>query len=148
MNELESVEKSRLENQDDGAVEAVEQMMGRMTAAASVEAVYQKPIQHGDTLIIPSAEVVAVMGFGVGGGERNETQQESGGGGGGGSVFSRPVAVIISTPEGVRVDPVFDLTKVALASMTTGAIILGTLFKMIGLRQKIQEAQDEILRTG
>lgn len=147
MNEMEPVEKSLLENQEDNPVGAVKQMMNRMTAAASVDAVYQEPIQHGDTLIIPSAEVVAMMGFGVGGGERNENQQESGGGGGGGSVFSRPVAVIISTPEGVRVDPIFDLTKVALAGMTTGAIILGTLFKMIGLRQKIQEAEDEIIRT-
>ncbi len=38
-------------------------------STASVEAVYNEPIKHGNTLLIPAAEVVSIMGFGVGGGE-------------------------------------------------------------------------------
>jgi len=115
-------------------------------STASAEAVYHEPIKHGNTLIIPAAEIVSVMGFGVGGGETSETGADSGGGGGGGNVFSRPVAVIVSSPEGVRVEPVFDLTKIALAGMTTGVLILGMLGRLWSLSKKIQDVQDEFLK--
>jgi uncharacterized spore protein YtfJ len=115
-------------------------------STASVEAVYNEPIKHGNTLLIPAAEVVSIMGFGVGGGETGELGADSGGGGGGGSVYSRPVAVIISSPEGVRVDPVFDLTKVALAGMTTGLLMFGMVARLWSLSRKIQDFQDEFLK--
>jgi uncharacterized spore protein YtfJ len=115
-------------------------------STASVEAVYNEPIKHGNTLLIPAAEVVSFMGFGVGGGETNQTGPDSGGGGGGGSVFSRPVAVIISSPEGVRVEPVFDLTKIALAGMTTGLLMFGMIARVWSLSRKIQDFQDEFLK--
>jgi uncharacterized spore protein YtfJ len=86
------------------------------------------------------------MGFGVGGGETGELGADSGGGGGGGSVYSRPVAVIISSPEGVRVDPVFDLTKIALAGMTTGLLMFGMVARLWSLSRKIQDFQDEFLK--
>jgi uncharacterized spore protein YtfJ len=115
-------------------------------STASVEAVYSEPIKHGNTLLIPAAEVVSIMGFGVGGGETGELGADSGGGGGGGSVYSRPVAVIISSPEGVRVDPVFDLTKIALAGMTTGLLMFGMVARLWSLSRKIQDFQDEFLK--
>jgi uncharacterized spore protein YtfJ len=115
-------------------------------STASVEAVYNEPIKHGNTLLIPAAEVVSIMGFGVGGGEASQNGADSGGGGGGGSVYSRPVAVIISSPEGVRVDPVFDLTKVALAGMTTGLLMFGMVARLWSLSRKIQDFQDEFLK--
>jgi len=118
-------------------------------STASVEAVYNEPIKHGNTLLIPAAEVVSIMGFGVGGGETGEIGADSsggGGGGGGGSVYSRPVAVIISSPEGVRVDPVFDLTKIALAGMTTGLLMFGMVARLWSLSRKIQDFQDELLK--
>ncbi len=68
------------------------------------------------------------------------------GGGGGGSVYSRPVAVIISSPEGVRVEPVFDLTKIALAGMTTGVLMFGMVARLWSLSKKIQDVQDEFLK--
>ena len=49
-----------------------------------------------------------------------------GGGGGGGAAAGRPVAVITIDQEGVRVEPVFDATKVALAFFT----MLGSIFFM------------------
>jgi uncharacterized spore protein YtfJ len=115
-------------------------------STASVEAVYNEPIKHGNTLLIPAAEVVSIMGFGVGGGETSQNGADSGGGGGGGSVYSRPVAVIISSPEGVRVDPVFDLTKIALAGMTTGLLMFGMVARLWSLSRKIQDFQDEFLK--
>jgi uncharacterized spore protein YtfJ len=115
-------------------------------STASVEAVYNEPIKHGNTLLIPAAEIVSFMGFGVGGGEASENGADSGGGGGGGSVYSRPVAVIISSPEGVRVEPVFDLTKIALAGMTTGLLMFGMVARLWSLSRKIQDFQDEFLK--
>jgi uncharacterized spore protein YtfJ len=126
--------------------QVVHHTIDNFLAAASSEAVYHEPIKHGNTLMIPAAEVVSVLGFGVGGGESSEKETDSGGGGGGGSVFSRPVAVIISSPEGVRVEPVFDLTKIALAGMTTGVLILGMLGRLWSLSKKIQDVQDEFLK--
>lgn len=53
-------------------------------------------------------------------------QADSGGGGigGGGGSNGRPVAIIIIGPDGVKVKPVFDLTKIALAGITAWATML------------------------
>jgi uncharacterized spore protein YtfJ len=52
------------------------------------------------------------------------------GGGGGGRVFSRPVAVIIAAPEGVRVEPVVDVTKIGLAALTAAGFMFGMWMRM------------------
>lgn len=136
-------------------------------ATASVEAVYGEPIKEGDTLIIPTSEIVAAMAFGVGSGhgegygnsdedekaaegkeeekKKDESKKEniSGGsgsgrgGGGGGRVFSRPVAVIIASPEGVRVEPVVDATKILLALFTTLAFMFGMLARLRSPRKSL-----------
>ncbi len=122
----------------DDAVSAVEATLDRFLYTASVDAVYGEPVEHGDTMIIPSAEVLAFMGFGVGYGSgpanaKGENGQETqgtaggGGGGGGGRTFSRPVAVVIASPEGVRVEPVVDVTKISLAFFT----MFGFIFAMV-----------------
>ncbi|MEJ2599261.1 MAG: spore germination protein GerW family protein [Anaerolineales bacterium] len=102
---------------------------------ADVSRTYGDPIQSGDNLIIPTAEVLAGMGFGVGAGfgrsnKEDESQGGGSGGGGGGRVLSRPVAVVIASPEGVRVEPVLDVTKIALAALTAGGFMLATLARM------------------
>ena len=51
-----------------------------------------------------------------------------GGGGGGGGASGRPVAVISITPDAVRVVPVIDQTRIALAMLST----LAALFLMLG----------------
>ena len=100
-------------------------VMTRLIEAADVSKVYSEPIAHGDTLMIPAAEVLAVAGFGIGGGSGSGPDAEGrprsgggGGGGGGGRTLARGVAVIVSTPEGVRVEPIIDVTKIALAGLT------------------------------
>jgi uncharacterized spore protein YtfJ len=113
--------------------------MDTLLEVANVSSAYGDPVQSGDNLIIPAAEVLAGVGFGVGagfgrGGKDGESQSEGSGGGsgggGGGRVFSRPVAVVIASPEGVRVEPVVDVTKIALAALTAGGFMLATLARM------------------
>jgi len=45
-------------------------------------------------------------------------------------VFSRPVAVIIAAPEGVRVEPVVDVTKIGLAALTAAGFMFGMWMRM------------------
>jgi uncharacterized spore protein YtfJ len=132
------------------SMDMVKDTLDKFLAAASVNAVYGEVIQSGNNLIIPTAEVISGLGFGMGvgvgvgnnpatDGEATPTQNSGGGGGGGGGgrVLSRPVAVIIASPDGVRVEPVVDVTKVALAALTAGGFILGMLLRM--LRGKVSE---------
>ncbi len=127
------------------AIDAVEVTLDKLLDVASVDAAFAEPIEHGDTIIIPCAEVLANVGFGVGYGfgqssgakeEGNNSNPGSGGGGGaggggGGRTFSRPVAVIVSSPDGVRVEPVVDVTKIALAVFTAGGFMLAMLTRMM-----------------
>ena len=111
------------------SLEKSKDILDKFIAVASVNAAYGQPIQKDDTLIIPTAEVVAGMGFGLGDGG---SQQAGGaGGGGGGQTLSRPVAVIIAGPDGVRVEPVVDATKIALAMFTAAGFMAATLMRML-----------------
>ncbi len=121
------------------AIDLVQETMDKFLDVADVSRVYGEPVKHEDATIIPAAEVVAVMGFGAGygagspGGDGDQSefpQGEGGGGGGGGKAFSRPVAVIIASPEGVRVEPVIDPTKVALTALTALGFMFATVAKM------------------
>ncbi len=110
----------------ENSIKSSEEIMHTFLETARVAAVYGAPVEHGDKLVIPSAEVVSAMGYGsgVGGGEGGA----GGGSGGGGRTFSRPVAVIISGPDGIEVEPVVDVTKIALALFT----LLGFVFSLAG----------------
>ena len=119
-------------------------------AAADVSVVYGEPIQHDDTLIIPTAEILCGLGFGVGSGSGSNTDQEAekpsrgsgSGGGGGGRILSRPVAVVVASPEGVRVEPVIDLTKIALAGLTTLGFMVGMMFRMNSRKRAFPEIEE------
>ncbi len=128
------------------AVEVVDTTLDKFLDAASVDMVYGEPIEYGNTLIIPAAELVAGLGFGVGAGSSTQPKKEQkeegakedktggsgggGGGGGGGRIFSRPVAVIVASPEGVVIKPVVDTTKIALAAITAAGFMFGVLSRM------------------
>ena len=109
----------------DSPVRVVQTTMDEFLRAARVEAVYGTPIQEGETIMIPAAEVLSIAGFGLGSGsgsqgrDENENSGTGGGGGGGGRVLSRPVAAIVISPMGVRVEPIVDVTKIVLAMFTT-----------------------------
>jgi uncharacterized spore protein YtfJ len=133
-------EEMKNKNDTGQAVETVENTMERLFAGANVKNVYGRPVQHGDTTIIPAAEVFVAGGFGVGFGtgvRPEESQSEGtlesgggGGGGGGGTSQARPVAAIIASPEGVRVEPVIDIVKISLAAITAWGFMVAQRFKM------------------
>jgi uncharacterized spore protein YtfJ len=119
----------------EAAVDAVQSTMDRLIATGDVDMVYGQPVQHGQNLVIPTAEILSVAGFGVGYGSGTDSQVPAnsgggGGGGGGGRVLARPVAVIIASPDDVRVEPVMDITKVALAALTAFGFVVTTLLRM------------------
>ncbi len=113
------------------SLDQAEHTLDRFLDVAGVDKVFGEPIRQGDTTIVPAAEVLTGMGFGFGfgrgsdGGEQPQ-HEGGGGGGGGGSVLARPVAVVVASPQGVRVEPVVDVTKVALAALTAGGFMLAT----------------------
>lgn len=114
--------------------------MQALIETASVEHVYGKPIEVGETKIIPAAENLVFLGFGVGAGsgsapvkgeEGTQSDDEDFGfGGGGGRTLSRPVAIIIASPDSVRVEPVADRTKVIMAAITAAGFVAGMMFRM------------------
>ena len=132
-----------MQNQEEGIA-----LLEKLFEAAKPEAVYGEPVTKGEHTVITASEISVGLGFGygMGGGvapsasmEKNEENDEheenaepggeygvGGGGGGGGGTTSRPIAAIILGPEGVRVEPIVDVTKVALAFFTA----LGSMFLM------------------
>jgi uncharacterized spore protein YtfJ len=123
-------------NNDYAAVETLQTTMDKFLSAANVEAVYGSPVREGDTIVIPTAEVLSVAGFGAGSGGgpqgpgENENPGRGGGGGGGGRVLSRPVAAVVISPAGVRVEPIVDVTKIALAVFTTLGFMTAMIARM------------------
>jgi uncharacterized spore protein YtfJ len=110
--------------------------MDKFLSAASVDAVVGQPIREGENIVIPTAEVLSFAGFGLGSGTgsqgpgENENTGSGGGGGGGGRVLARPVAAIIVSPAGVRVEPIVDATKIALAVFTTAGFMAAMIARM------------------
>lgn len=129
---------------DNQAIELIQDTMGNFLAAASVETVYAEPIEKEGTLIVPASEIVSVLGFGVGSGYGGAPEGDEGGGSGGGGgerVFSRPVAVVVASNEGVRIEPVIDLTKVALAALTASAFMGGMFLRLFSPRKALKELE-------
>lgn len=120
----------------EASLAVIQETMDRFLEVADVKSVYGQAIEHGDTIVIPAAELLCGMGFGAGYGygKSDETEEQGqgggGGGGGGGRTFSRPVAVIVASPQGVRVDPVIDITKLGLAALTAMGFMLSVLARM------------------
>lgn len=149
-NTIEPIDSQLKSGYRDPSLDTIEQIMDCLLASASVEAVYGAPVKQRDTLILPAAEVVAVSGFGVGQGFGGpEGQNEAamgagGGGGGGGSVIARPVAVVILSPDGVRVEPVLDWTKIALAGITFAAFAVGALARLGQMQRRFNKMSKAI----
>ena len=135
----------------DPAIIAIEDTLDTFLGAATVEAVFGEPVEHDGSLIIPMAEILSGVGFGMGYGygksEADGKEDQPGnkdnvgsgsGGGGGGRVLSRPVGVIIASQEGVRVEPVVDVTKIALAALTAGGFITAMLLRMVSPRKALR----------
>ena len=124
----------------DESYTVIQDTMEKFLGAADVDAVYGEPLVQGDVTILPTAEILSLAGFGIGSGygtnqEIEESQVGGGsGGGGGGRVLSRPVAIIVNSPEGVYIEPVIDVTKIALAALTATGFMVGMVTKMLRSR--------------
>src|SRR5687767_7781616 len=96
------------------ALNTMQTTLDRFLSAANVEAVYGQPVSQNENTVIPTAEVLSIAGFGLGSGGgsqgivENENRGSGGGGGGGGRVLARPVAAIVISSTGVRVEPIVD----------------------------------------
>jgi uncharacterized spore protein YtfJ len=120
-------------------------LLEKLTLVAQPEVVYSRPIQEGAYTVITASEVSVSYGFGFGGGggwspgpaaegeeagagaenAGGENAGGGGGGGGGGASMARPVAVVAIGPDGVKVEPVMDVTKLGMAFLTAvGGIFL------------------------
>ena len=114
----------------------IQTTMDKFLSVASVEAVYGTPASQGETVVIPAAEVLSIAGFGLGAGgssRAGDDSEDAGsgtGGGGGGHVLARPVAAIVISPTGVRIEPIVDVTKIGLVVLTTLGFIVGVLTRM------------------
>lgn len=89
--------------------------------SVSADRVYREPVHVGDRVIIPAATIAYGGGFGFGSG--GDEIDHGGGGGGGGWNDGRPVAVIEAGPEGVRIRPVIDFTRVGLTVLAAALAI-------------------------
>ena len=123
----------------DRAHKIVQETMSKLVDAADVSKVFGRPIKQGDVTVVPASEHLTLMGFGVGAGGGESTGENGGtgaggGGGGGGRTLSRPVAIIVVTPEGAYVEPVMDPTKVALAAITAAGFMFGMMLRMVRKR--------------
>lgn len=118
---------------------AANELMVRLFDITKPEAVFSQPVTQGEYTVITASELTAGMGVGYGGGggsgDPNQEGQTSGvgyggGGGGGGGTLARPVAAIIIGPDGVRVEPIVDATKIAIAFFTAFGAMWMALSKM------------------
>lgn len=124
--------------------EAGIEFLDRIYEIAQPNAILSEPVTQGDYTVITATEVSLGIGygFGAGGGSsteggQEETAEESAegfgsGGGGGGGVAARPVAAIEIGPHGVRVEPIVDPTKIAIAFFTA----FGAMFMMLNRMRK------------
>ncbi len=121
------------------AIKAVQESHEELLKTAGPSLAYGRPVKSGDITIIPTSEVLVFSGFGYGSGygqgfegERAEPSEGGGGGGGGGGkTLSRPVAVVVVSPAGVRVEPIYDMTKIYMAAITAAGFMLAMLVKFM-----------------
>ena len=126
-------ESNPLDANSVAAGERAAAVVEKMLAAADVTKAFGEPVRHGDTVLIPAAEVLAAAGFGMGFGSGTApdragkpTRGGGGGGGGGGRTIARAVAVVVATPERVEIRPILDFTKIALAALTAAGFVIAS----------------------
>ena len=123
----------------DDSIAAALNRVDSLFDAARPDSAFAAPLTIDGRTIIGATEALLFAGAGAGGGAGQPQADEkpavqidgSGfgvGGGGGGAAYSRPVAVVIIDPNGVRVEPVVDATKIGLAALT----VLGSTLFMLG----------------
>jgi uncharacterized spore protein YtfJ len=134
------------------------ELIDKLIATARPSAVFSQPVTAGDYTMITAAEVSIGVGFGSGGGgggaepvpaeqpatdnveAKDQLPNANGYGigmGGGGVSTARPVAAITIGPSGVKVEPIVDATKIAIAMFTT-----------VGAMAFMRSRMQQMSRTG
>ncbi len=114
----------------------------RLFRLAEPGVVFGEPVSKGDYTVITASEISVGGGFGFGSGGSFTPESAAlqaagshdvpgfgGGGGGGGGGAGRPVAAIVISSEGVRIEPIIDATKVALAFLALAGSVTVLLAK-------------------
>lgn len=121
---------------DGYAAKTAEQTMERLARTARPDGVFGQPIERGEVTIIPCCAISLGMGMGGGTGTAPATEKtEKAGGegmGAGGGARGRPVAAIIISRGTVRVEPIVDATRVAIAALTTAGMVAFWLARFSG----------------
>lgn len=102
----------------------------KLAELARPHGVYSAPVVSGAYTVITASEVFGGGGFGFGSAPSSGEQPTTAGagepgggagGGGGGGFYARPVASIVIGPDGVKIQPIADATKIAIAAMSVWA---------------------------
>ena len=116
----------------------MERVLAHLTELSSPTAVFGAPIERGEMTLIPVSKYSVSLGVGGGGGT-GPKQVDAPALGGEASVAAvarrgvRLRRAIIVTPQGVEIQPIIDVTRVALAGMATAVAM--TLFITAALRR-------------
>jgi uncharacterized spore protein YtfJ len=103
------------------AQQSVARVIDKIFAAAQPGSVFSQPVVTGSVTIITASEVVATGGAGFGA----DAHDQGGGSGSGGFSMGRPVAAIIVDADGrVKIEPIVDATKIALAGIAAWGSLL------------------------
>src|SRR5579859_1568112 len=106
-----------------------EKILEKIYAAAQPGAAFSTPVVSGEYTVITASTLAAGGGFGFGSGtgpaaEKAADGTASGlGGGGGGASPARPIAAVVIGPDGVKVKPILDASKIAVAAIGAWASV-------------------------
>ncbi|MHB9130492.1 MAG: spore germination protein GerW family protein [Armatimonadota bacterium] len=104
----------------------VREILDQVQANARVSTAIGEPVQVGDRVVLPVAEVTYGGGGGGGAGKGNG-QGEGSGGGGGGGVRVRPLGCMVIGPHDERWVPAIDLNKAIAIGGAVAMLLLVTL---------------------
>ncbi len=81
--------------------------LGEIEKVVNTKTVVGEPVTIGETTIVPLVSIGFVFGAGGGSGRGEASQKGEGEGGGtGGGAWVRPVALVVITSQGVKVEPI------------------------------------------
>jgi uncharacterized spore protein YtfJ len=113
----------------------IAQLLSQVQNGARVSTAVGDPVQVGDRVVIPVAEVAYGGGGGGGSGKANTEQAEGGGGGGGGGVRIRPLGCWVIGPDDELWIPSLDVNRMIMLGGAIFALLLVTI-RTIALRRR------------
>ncbi|MFD3167106.1 hypothetical protein [Herpetosiphon sp. NSE202] len=120
---MEPDDRSALMESDPHA-EPQAQALAQAGALVPAGSIFSAPITVGPYTIITASTVAGGSGFGSGFRRMLPGMDGTAGGlGGGGGTAGRPVAVIILGPDGVTVQPIVDVTRIAMSALVVAGLV-------------------------